>query len=142
MMETNHKSFTLTDEQRRLRDARLRLAQEVAALLSTQNTLITPITQNTPNTQSTPTTSLTPTMSNLDLMEALHIAYDTGVVTCPDGEPMTFMQIVRRVCRLFNRPVPMNPYDCARRGEQRKGVLRHNFLTRYARELKNNSDSI
>jgi RNA polymerase-interacting CarD/CdnL/TRCF family regulator len=113
-------SHLMTDEQRLMRDARIRLAQEVAALLSTEDPQGSMIAT---------------TMSNIDLMEALYVAYDTGIVTDSYGDPMPFAQIVRSVCQILDRPIPSNPYDCARRGQRRKGVLRSNFITRYAKRM-------
>jgi hypothetical protein len=65
-------------------------------------------------------------------MEALHEAYLSGAVRDEEGRVMTFMQLVRRACMILHMPVPRNPYDCARRGQIRKGMINSSYLERYS----------
>jgi hypothetical protein len=108
------KTFMLTDEQRVRREAQTRLAEEVRSMLH----------QNERE-------RLHWTGTTTDLMEALHVAFDTGLLTNDEGDPMSFMQIVRQACRILHHRMPGNPYDAAMRGTRRKGVLRHNYADRY-----------
>lgn len=112
--DMDKKTFTLSDEQRLRREAQVRLAEEVRSLLKQDER-----------------ERLHWTGTTTDLIEALHVASDTGLVTDDEGNPLSFMQIVKRACLILHHRVPGNPYDTAMRGHRRKGVLRHNYEDRY-----------
>ena len=69
--------------------------------------------------------------TRLDLMEALYEVYLNGSIRDDMGQPLPFMSLVRQACTILHVAVPRNPYDCARRGMQRKGLIRPNYLDRY-----------
>lgn len=69
--------------------------------------------------------------SRIDLMEALYYLFETNTLYNDSGNPVTFAELVRRACRLFHVPEPANPYEQARRGQQRKGIRQQNLLDRY-----------
>lgn len=117
MMQQNN--YLLSDAQRFSREAQQHLASEVADLLSRRDE-----------------THLSWQGSTFDLMEALHVAYLTAMITDREGNPLPFSRIVRRVCSQLSLPVPRNPYDYARRGTMRKGIVRLNYFDRYCRQLK------
>ena len=73
--------------------------------------------------------------SRVDLMEALHTAFTTGVLTDDEGQYLSFTAIVNRACKLLHLPVPRNPYECAARGSRRKGFQRRPFIDRYQLKL-------
>lgn len=59
--------------------------------------------------------------SKTDLMEMVHILYCTDMVRDADGLPMTFRELVRRVCDIVHESVPRNPGAYVMRARQRKG---------------------
>ncbi len=69
--------------------------------------------------------------SRRDLMEAAHIAYESGRMRQEDGHPRTFADIVDEACRAFNVTPPRNPRSCALRAMARKGVKRSSLVERY-----------
>jgi hypothetical protein len=71
------------------------------------------------------------TGSRLDLMEALYYLFETGTLYDEYGMPSTFIELVRRACRLLHTPQPANPYEVVRRGLNRKGIRQRNLLDRY-----------
>ena len=69
--------------------------------------------------------------TRVDLMEALHVAYNTGMIQDEWGVSLKFNTIVSRVCRVLHVALPRNPYEIASRGQRRKGMLQRTFLERY-----------
>ena len=69
----------------------------------------------------------------IDLMEALHVAYETGSLQDEQGICLSFTVIVRRACGVLHRRCPRNPYECACRAKRRKGLLMNTYLSRYLR---------
>jgi hypothetical protein len=67
----------------------------------------------------------------IDLMEALHTAFTSGLITDDEGQYLSFTAIVGRACRLLHVRQPRNPYECAARGRRRKGFQRRPFIERY-----------
>lgn len=81
--------------------------------------------------------------SRLDLMETLYYLYESGICCDRFGQPATYLFLVRRACRLFGISQPANPYEVARRGQERKGLRKQNMLIRYCflREHVNENSS-
>ena len=100
------------------REAERMLAQEVKQLMTR-----------------TETEGLTWTGSRRDLMEALHVAFTTGIITDSEGMGLSFTTIVSHTCQVLHTPVPSNPYGCAQRGSRRKGVFRRSYIERYQWQL-------
>ena len=71
----------------------------------------------------------------IDLMEALHTAFLTGLLVDSDGIIIPFQQMVDRACQVLHRNTPRNPYECAARGRRRKGLHSQPYLQRYERCL-------
>ena len=59
--------------------------------------------------------------SKTDLMEMTHILYCTDLVRDDEGLPMTFRELVRRVCQIVHVTPPCNPYHLVGRAQIRKG---------------------
>ena len=74
--------------------------------------------------------------TRIDLMEALHLAYETGLLQDESGISMKFTTLVRLACQLLHVSPPSNPYECASRGRRRKGMLMNSYLERYLLLLK------
>lgn len=75
-----------------------------------------------------------------DLMEVVHIAYQTGRVCNPDGSLCQFGDMVSRTCLLLNIRMPVHPRQTAFSAEQRKGVKRDTFFVRYYRMMMANEE--
>ncbi|MBP3252267.1 MAG: hypothetical protein J6M25_06455 [Prevotella sp.] len=73
--------------------------------------------------------------SLVDLMEALHTAYTTYLLTDDEGISLSFIHIVSRVCAVLHVVTPSNPYELAARGSRRKGLHSLPYMTRYLRRL-------
>ena len=71
----------------------------------------------------------------IDLMEALHTAFSTGLIQDDDGLMIPFTTLVRRACHTLHVKEPRNPYECAARGSRRKSVLCRPFMARYELRL-------
>lgn len=110
------KNTMATEGQRKRREAQQQLAGEVERLMSHDE-------QEGLQWKGTHT----------DLMEALHVAYETGALQDEWGICLSFSSIVRRVCRLLHVNEPRNPYECASRGQRRKGMQMTPYLERYQR---------
>ena len=74
--------------------------------------------------------------TSIDLMEALHVAYDTGMIQDEWGVCLRFSTIVNRVCHVLHVTPPRNPYECASRGRRRKGMQQRTYLERYQLLMK------
>ena len=74
--------------------------------------------------------------TRIDLMEALHLAYETGSLHDEQGICLSFSTIVCRACRVLHVSCPRNPYECAARGKRRKGMLMNTFMCRYERQMQ------
>lgn len=70
-----------------------------------------------------------------DLMEALHVAYTTGIITTQEGLIAPFHDIVRQACQVLHIKEPHNPYECAARGSRRKCMRNSPYMSRYTRRL-------
>lgn len=116
---TNLSALMATDSMKTRREAQQLLAQEVTALLRHDDV-----------------DSLHWQGTRIDLMEALHLAYETGELQDEDGISLPFTVIVSRACRLLHIAQPSNPYECASRGSRRKGRKMVSYLDRYARRLR------
>ena len=71
--------------------------------------------------------------THIDLMEALHVAYETGALQDEQGICLSFAFIVCRACRVLHVHCPRNPYECASRAKRRKGMQMNTYLDRYER---------
>lgn len=69
--------------------------------------------------------------SKTDLMEMTHILYDAELVRDTQGLPVTFQELVRRVCAIVHVAVPGNPNHLVSRARQRKGRRMLPLLVRY-----------
>lgn len=69
--------------------------------------------------------------TSIDLMEALHVAYETGLLQDENGVCLSFCYIVRCVCTVLHVSIPRNPYEAAARGRRRKGMHMNPYLMRY-----------
>ena len=115
----NLTALMATEHMKTQREAQQLLAQEVMALLSHHEN-----------------EGLHWTGTSIDLMEALHLAYETGLLEDDEGTCLPFTLIVGRACRLLHVPQPSNPYECASRGSRRKGRKMPSFIDRYVRRLR------
>jgi hypothetical protein len=70
-----------------------------------------------------------------DLMEIVHTAYLDNVFFNDNGNPETFISLVRRVCDTLHVSVPANPRAVAYQARCRKGFRQLPFLERYASML-------
>lgn len=71
-----------------------------------------------------------------DLMEVLHRAFTTCLLTDADGLILSFTAIVTRACEVLHVRRPSNPYETASRACRRKGLQRVTYLQRYQRRLR------
>ncbi|SRR5574344_181643 len=69
--------------------------------------------------------------SKTDLMEMVHILYCSDVMRDMYGLPLTFLELVRRVCAIVHVEVPRNPNQLVARAQQRKGRKVLPLLMRY-----------
>ena len=113
------KNTMATDGQKKRREAQQQLAGEVKNLMdrSEQEGLCWQGTR-------------------IDLMEALHVAYETGCLQDEQGICLSFSFIVCRACRVLHVRCPRNPYECASRGKRRKGMQMNTFMCRYERQMQ------
>ncbi len=109
---SNEYSDTLSKEQRT--SARRLMVEQLAELL-----------------RHSPRESLYWMETKVDLMELVHDAFMTDMVTDDRGRPMSFMDIVKRACAVLHTPVPYNPYCTVYRARERKGVRQNSFFSRY-----------
>jgi len=66
-----------------------------------------------------------------DLMEMVHILYCADVMKDVQGLPLTFLELVRRVCRIVHVSVPSNPNHLVSRAQMRKGRKMLPLVQRY-----------
>lgn len=78
-----------------------------------------------------PEEGLTWLSSKTDLIEMVHIMYCADVVKDSEGLPVTFRELVRRVCSIVHVTVPCNPNQLVVRAQQRKGRRVLPLLLRY-----------
>ncbi len=83
---------------------------------------------------------LTWNSTKTDLMEMTHILFCTDLMRDAEGLPMTFRELVRRVCLIVHVTPPRNPYHLVGRAQIRKGRKMLPLLERYkGLEVINNS---
>lgn len=102
------------DKRQLLREAELRMTEEVASLLKQNEDELL-------HWRGTTT----------DLMEALHTAFLTQRLRDAMGQPYSFRALVNDACRLLHVRVPSNPYEYATRGRRRKGQVNYSYMERY-----------
>ena len=78
-----------------------------------------------------PDEGLTWDSSQSDLIEALHVAFTTGMLADAEGNMMPFRSLVGRAASVLHFRPPRNPYQVASRAARRKGVQRTSFMRRY-----------
>jgi len=71
------------------------------------------------------------TASATDLMEALHILYQSGTVRDTLCRPYPFAHLVRRACCVLHVKCPSQPRRLANKALLRKGVRNTSFMDRY-----------
>lgn len=69
--------------------------------------------------------------SKTDLMEMTHILFCTDLVRDAEGLPMTFRELVSRVCQIVHVVPPCNPYHLVGRAQIRKGRKMLPLFERY-----------
>lgn len=69
--------------------------------------------------------------SRRDLVEALHVAFSTGLIEDGEGCQLTFKNMVGRACNVLHIAPPNDPYELAARAHRRKGRQRSTFMRRY-----------
>lgn len=125
-MENYLKNTLATESQKQRREAQYQLAEEVARLLM--------------NHKEREGLHWKGTMT--DLMEALHMTYETGRLTNDEGICVSFLSIVRYVCLLLHVNIPYNPYELAARGTRRKGRQMTSYLDRYLYRMKRSREGL
>ncbi|MBR4269847.1 MAG: hypothetical protein IKQ47_08740 [Prevotella sp.] len=70
-----------------------------------------------------------------DLVEMVHILYESEELTDDDGLPVTFKQLLLRCCSVVHERVPRNPATYLTQARQCKGIRRAPLLVRYRGEL-------
>lgn len=66
-----------------------------------------------------------------DLVEMVHILYESEELTDDDGLPMTFVELLRRSCMVVHTKMPRNPATYLAQARQCKGMRRMPLLLRY-----------
>ncbi len=122
MMINNHEehAFSLGQQPKRLlrHEVESKLVGEVARLLSHE-----------------PEEGLGWNGTGLDLMEALHVVFATGMLEDDEGCMLQYRSIVGRACRVLHVREPRNPYEVAAKAARRKGIRRTTFMRRYQLKL-------
>ncbi|MBQ9644811.1 MAG: hypothetical protein IJV24_00445 [Prevotella sp.] len=80
--------------------------------------------------------------SRVDLIEALHTAYTTFLLTDDEGVSLSFIHIVSQACSVLHVAMPSNPYELAARGSRRKGLHSLPYMTRYLHRLQNSAEPL
>lgn len=82
--------------------------------------------------------------SQRDLLELAYEAWLYGSVRDPQGRPIAFAALARRVCAKLHMPLPCNVYATAAKARQRKGVASDTLLNRYCflRFVRGNDDPL
>lgn len=66
-----------------------------------------------------------------DLMEMTHYLFCADIIRDEEGLPVTFTELVRRVCEIVHVSVPSNPNHLVSRAMMRKGRKMLPLLQRY-----------
>lgn len=66
-----------------------------------------------------------------DLIEMVHILYESCEIRDEDGLPIAFNRLVERCCRVLGEKVPRNPCTYLSHARQCQGVKRAPLLLRY-----------
>lgn len=66
-----------------------------------------------------------------DLIQMVHILYESEEVRDDEGLAVTFKELVERFCMLLHVAVPNNPYAYVRRGDICQGIRKQKLLIRY-----------
>ena len=119
MFPFNHSSESSSTPAHTRREAERHLAREVQLLLE----------------QYTDKDNLHWQGSVNDLMEVLHIAFTSCLITGADGQYLSFAAIVARACSLLHVRAPRNPYERASRASQRQGFRSRPYIDRYTQLL-------
>ena len=77
-----------------------------------------------------------------DLVEAVHVAYETGTLCNSLGQPLTFTQLVTDTCRALNVSPPANPRRTAYQARHRKGIRQYSFFERYCSTLSQQHNTL
>ncbi len=70
-------------------------------------------------------------LSRLDLMQMIHIVYESEQLRDDTDLPLTFNYLVRHYCDILHQPVPRNPSGYVHRALQCRGEKRQLLLLRY-----------
>lgn len=68
-----------------------------------------------------------------DLVEMVHILYESEELTDEDGVPVSFKRLLERCCCVVHERVPRNPATYLSQARQCKGMKRAPLLMRYKR---------
>ena len=68
-----------------------------------------------------------------DLVEMVHILYESEELTDEDGVPMTFKRLLELSCMVVHERVPRNPATYLTQARRCKGMKRAPLLIRYKR---------
>lgn len=74
-----------------------------------------------------------------DLIEMIHVVYQTGRVCNTEGKVCTFKEMISRTCTVLNHKQPQHARQMAYNGENRRGVRNNPFFERYCRQAINTS---
>lgn len=70
-------------------------------------------------------------LSRLDLMQMIHIVYESERLRDETDMPRSFNFLVRHYCDILHQPVPRNPSGYVRRALECRGERRQVLLLRY-----------
>ena len=66
-----------------------------------------------------------------DLVEMVHILWESELLRDDDGLPVTFRELLLRCCRVLHTAVPRDPASYLAQARQCKGMRRMPLLLRY-----------
>lgn len=71
-----------------------------------------------------------------DLAEGAHLVWLTGRLLASDGRPMTFRELMERLCAVLHRPLPHNVHSLLCQARHRKGIRSMPFMDRAVELLR------
>lgn len=107
---------TPKNEKEKMMEAELRVIEDMTHLLSHR-----------------PEDKLRWNSTKQDLMEMIHILYESETVRDEDNVPVPYIKLVRRICMILGERVPRNPHAYVSQSLQCQGVRKQKLLLRYSR---------